>query len=510
LGLRKNGEVYPLRIEARNIPYKGKIVRVTEFRDITEQKHAEQALVESEKLYRQLVGAIHETLSVITKDGDFLFANEKASINLSGDKSPQNVIGKNIRDFISGEMAEEQIRKYQFVIKNQQVLQEEVFITFLTGNKWFINTLQPIHFGHEQIPAVMSTSLDITDRKTAELELKEKEHFINSIAENSPNIIYVFDIELNRNVYTNRSLSAMLGYSQDEVSDDAPDFFEKLIYPEDLKQFDEFYKNIFDWQEQKVFDYEYRILSKTKGWRWYKGSEKEFQRVDGKVISMIGTVSDITAAKIAENAVTESEEKFRLLITQMEQGLALHEAIYNDQEKMVDYRFLDVNESFERITGLKRHEILGKKVLEVLPQTEKYWIENYGRVVETGKPLHYENFSKDLGKYYEVVAYRNREHQFAVIISDITQRKRSEIIQQIQYKIARNVLESNSLEQLAETVRIELSQILDTTNFLVGLYDEQEKYFKRVVYRDEQDDFAGWKAENSLSGQVVKRAKTML
>jgi len=483
---------------------------VINFRDITEQKHAEEALVESERNYRQVVNAMHETLSVISPDGTFLFVNEKAAKNLIGGFNDDVIIEKNIRDFLPLDQAVKQIEKLNRVIESNQPIQEEILINRGIGDSWFLNTSQPIRFGPNRISAVMSMSLNITDRKIAELDLKEKQHFINSIAENSPSIIYVFDIELNRNVYTNRSVSAMLGYSQDEVSDEDPGFFEKLIHPEDLKQFDEFYNNIVEWPEQKVFEYEYRILAKASGWRWFKGHEKEFQRVDGKVVSMIGTVDDITAAKIAENAVTESEEKFRLLITQMEQGLALHEAIYNDQGKMVDYRFLDVNESFERLTGLSRKDILGKTVLEVLPQTESYWIEKYDSVVKAGKPLHFENFHKEIGKYYEVVAYRNREHQFAVIISDITQRKQSEIIQQIQYKIARKVLEANKLEQLLETVQGELSRILDTTNFLVELYNDEEKYFRRVVYRDEKDDFAEWKAENSITGQVVKKAKTFL
>lgn len=510
VGIRKNGEEYPLRLEARNIPYKGKMVRTVEFRDITEQKRAEAALVESEKKYRQLVGSIHETLTVIDKDGNFLFANEKAAINLSGTNIIDNVVAKNIRNFIPALQAEAQINRYRSVIEKQELLQEEVFVTFQRGSKWFINTLQPILFGADNIPAVMSTSLDITDRKKAEIELQEKQHFINKIAENSPNIIYLFDVNQNRNIYTNRSVSATLGYSPIEMTDEDPDFFNKLIHPEDLVQFNAFYQNIGAWPEQKVFEYEYRMKAKTGEWRWFKGREKEFQRVDGKVITMIGSVQDITAAKIAENAIAENEEKFRLLITQMEQGMAVHEAIMDESGEMADYRFIDVNESFERITGLRRAVVLGKTVLEMLPGTEKYWIEAYGRVVKTGKSLHFENYSAELGRYYEVVAYRNRVNQFAVIITDITSRKISEITQQIQYNIAGNVLVAASLADLMQTVRIELGKLLDTTNFLVALYDSQNDEFHKLIYQDEKDDFTTWKAENSLSGQVVRKRKTLL
>lgn len=118
--------------------------------------------------------------------------------------------------------------------------------------------------------------------------------------------------------------------------------------------------------------------------------------------------------------------KSRLLFTQMQQGLAVHELIQDESGKPVDYRFLDVNESFERMTGLMRKDIINKTVLEILPDTEDYWIEKYGHVALTGEPLRYENYSKEFGKYFEVVAYSPIPGQFAVIISDITDRKKME------------------------------------------------------------------------------------
>lgn len=127
--------------------------------------------------------------------------------------------------------------------------------------------------------------------------------------------------------------------------------------------------------------------------------------------------------KRAEEALRKSEEKHRLLITQMKQGLAVHEMIFDGSGNPDDYRFLDANDSFEKMTGLKRENIIGKTVKEILPGTESYWIEKYGHVAMTGEPLQYENYSKEMGKYYEVVAYSPRPKEFATIISDITDRR---------------------------------------------------------------------------------------
>ena len=125
-------------------------------------------------------------------------------------------------------------------------------------------------------------------------------------------------------------------------------------------------------------------------------------------------------------SLRESEEQYKLLATQMHMGLALHEMIYDDQGNPIDYRFISVNDSFERLTGLDKNNLIGKTVLEVIPETEKYWIETYGEVAKTGKAVQFENYAKALGKYYSLSAYSPKKGQFAVIVDDITKRKKLE------------------------------------------------------------------------------------
>jgi PAS domain S-box-containing protein len=128
----------------------------------------------------------------------------------------------------------------------------------------------------------------------------------------------------------------------------------------------------------------------------------------------------------AEEALRESEEQFRSLFANMTEGFALHEVITDAEGRPVDYRFLEVNPAFEKLTGLKRSELVGRRVLETLPLTEAYWLEDYGRVALTGEPMHFENYSAELGRWYEAFAYQSAPGQFAVIFTDITARKRAE------------------------------------------------------------------------------------
>jgi len=117
------------------------------------------------------------------------------------------------------------------------------------------------------------------------------------------------------------------------------------------------------------------------------------------------------------------ESEYEQLVMQMQQGLAVHEILCDSFGKPNDYRFLSVNESFEKLTGLKRKDIIGKTVLQVLPNTEQYWIQIYGDVALTGKPFHYTNYSSELDRYYDVYAYAPKPRHFAVLFSDITEFK---------------------------------------------------------------------------------------
>ena len=93
------------------------------------------------------------------------------------------------------------------------------------------------------------------------------------------------------------------------------------------------------------------------------------------------------------------EARYRSLIENMMNGFAYHKVIFDEYGKPVDYVFLEVNKAFERLTGLKRDEIIGKKVTEVLPGIDKDpadWIGVYGMVTVTGQPIRFENYARNL------------------------------------------------------------------------------------------------------------------
>jgi PAS domain S-box-containing protein len=128
----------------------------------------------------------------------------------------------------------------------------------------------------------------------------------------------------------------------------------------------------------------------------------------------------------SECRLRESEQRYRMLFEGMTEGFALHEVITDAQGRVVDYRFLDVNPAFERLTGLQRADLLGKRLLEALPDTEAHWLERCGHVALTGEPSHFESRHASLGRWYEVRAYRPAPRQLALVLSDVSARKQAE------------------------------------------------------------------------------------
>lgn len=139
--------------------------------------------------------------------------------------------------------------------------------------------------------------------------------------------------------------------------------------------------------------------------------------------------NDITERKKAEQELRKSEKNYSSLFENMIDGFAYCQMIFDEKGKPVDFVYLQVNDAFERITGLKRDLIIGKKVSQAIPEineTNPELFEIYGRVSLTGQKEKFEHALKPLNLWLNVSVYSPAKGYFAAVLEDITERKKSE------------------------------------------------------------------------------------
>ncbi len=108
-------------------------------------------------------------------------------------------------------------------------------------------------------------------------------------------------------------------------------------------------------------------------------------------------------------------------------GYAIHDIITNSRGKAVDYRFIDINADFERLTGYKRENIVGLTIKQVSPKIEEFWISTYGDVALNNKLAKFEYFDKSLNKLFAVTAYSPKPKRFISFIKEIKNTNKTSI-----------------------------------------------------------------------------------
>jgi len=243
------------------------------------------------------------------------------------------------------------------------------------------------------------------------------------------------------------------------------------------------------------------------------------------VVREAGSIVGIEGFLIDTTNLRQIRGEYQMLFEQMLDGFALHEMIFDPAGNPVDYRFLAVNPAFERMTGLKAAEVIGKPVLTVMPDTERKWIELYGEVVRTGVPKRFEDFSKVLGKHFEVLAFRPQAGQFACVIQDVSNRKQLEIqllqaqkmeaIGQLAGGVAHdfnNILAATMMHlsllqrvpELTPSMRSSLKELETETKRATGLTRQLLMFSRRQVLCIDTADL------NELLGNVLKMLRRLI
>ena len=156
---------------------------------------------------------------------------------------------------------------------------------------------------------------EITEIKQTRKALEETQKFLEKITATIPNILSVYDREQHCNIYANRELYSELGYSVKEIEEMGSGILEKLMHPEDFAAYGDYSQQLQAGQDGEIFEFEYRLRDRDGFWRWILSRDTVFLRdSNGQPVQLLDSATDITEAKIAQEALRLSEERLQMAV----------------------------------------------------------------------------------------------------------------------------------------------------------------------------------------------------
>jgi two-component system sensor kinase FixL len=194
---------------------------------------------------------------------------------------------------------------------------------------------------------------------------------------------------------------------------------------------------------QAIRDYQETVLSEDGTERHLFGNITPLFDDAEAPAGAVGAFIDITARVYAEQALQESERRYRTLFETMVEGFALEELVYDEQSQALDSRFHEMNPAFERMMGIPRDRMIGRRASELMNGVKSPWIDDFAKAVQSGRPVRVEQYSQLAGKYLEALINPIEGNYFTVLTSDVTDRRKSqEALRQSEARL-RRLVDSN-------------------------------------------------------------------
>jgi len=210
---KKDGTLFPIEIEARNVNVEDDEFRVAAIRDITERRQSQQALRESDSRYRLLIEASGSGINLLDREGNFLIVNERAA-EIWG-KRPEDLINRNVKEVFPPEFADEALSIIRKVSETGTGFEQERFIESI--GKHFIENIQPVFDDKNKFLGVQVVTFDITRRKQVEEALRASENRYSNLIESAPEGIIVARVDRPEFLFVNPAICSMTGYSAQEL-----------------------------------------------------------------------------------------------------------------------------------------------------------------------------------------------------------------------------------------------------------------------------------------------------
>lgn len=280
-------------------------------RDITELKQVEAKLRESEAKFRRIVDS--NMIGII-------FWDINGKITDTNDAF-LNMVKYTRDDMISGELNWAKITPPEYRLQDEEKL-AELSATgkvnpcekeYIRGDGERVSVLLGAAFLEGSQEFGVSFVLDLTKRKQAESELQKHQELLESIVKTIPNFLYIYDVETQQVIYANAAVTAMLGYTSEELQNLGQEVLATLIYPEDMPNLIAGMQRLANsTNPHQTDDIDYRIKHKNGEWRWVCDRSTIFKRTaDGQMKQVICSVLDISDAVAAATQRKKAEASLK-------------------------------------------------------------------------------------------------------------------------------------------------------------------------------------------------------
>ena len=382
--------------------------------DITERKRAEEKLRESEETMRALVNAPTDSAMLIDTEGIIFVINEVGAKTFG--KSVDELLGECVYDLLPPGVTESRKAWDDEVVRSGKPVRFEDE----HGGRIFDTLVYPVLDARAEVKRLAIFTSDITKRKQVEQELWESQEFSSSLLSNAPNPILVVNPGTSVR-YANPALEKLTGFSTSEL------IGKKAPYPWWIEETIE--KDSQNLREAMLKGAQSReaLFQKKDGERFWVGIDSTAITHHGQLQYYLSNWVDITERKQAEEALRVSEEKYRTILENIEDG-------YYEVDIAGNFTFF--NDSMRRILGYPEGELMGMNYRQYMDdENAKKAYQTFDGVYRTGEPA--EAFGREVitkegtRKFVEASVSLIRDSQgepagFRGIVRDITERKRVE------------------------------------------------------------------------------------